>query len=256
MSTSTLKERKEAFVSGLRGTSITEIYLLSAVGFSSFLLRCSLLVCLPSLYKKACNSPLVSISIDFGIIIFPVVLVFTVLTDYVVHLLTAEILISGVILWNVFYRGLRHYPFQSVLTTSYPKRQPYLTLARTSVNLFTAIAILAVDFSIFPRRLAKTETYGSGLMDIGVGAFLMAHGLTSPESRQHHSADSGTSFGYLRLVATTLKQVLPLLLLGLLRVMVIKSMGYQEHVTEYGVHWNFFFTIATVRVSPEQLFFK
>ena len=61
---------------------------------------------------------------------------------------------------------------------------PFITAIRTYTNLFTAIAILAVDFPIFPRRFAKTETYGTGLMDVGVGLFVVAHGLTAPEARE------------------------------------------------------------------------
>lgn len=247
---STSKEEKEAFVSGLRGTSVAEIYLFCAAFPTGFLLRCSVLVCFPSLYRRACNNPIVSISLDFGTIVLPAILLSTVLADYVVHTLIAELLICGVILCNMMYRSRKENktPLLSVLTIPYQKRQPYLTLTRTSVNLFTAVAILAVDFSIFPRRLAKTETYGSGLMDVGVGSFLMAHAVTSPEVRRQKSTNSDRPSDYLRLVATTLKQVLPLLVLGFLRVMVVKAVGYQEHVTEYGVHWNFFFTVATVRV--------
>jgi len=50
--------------------------------------------------------------------------------------------------------------------------------------LVTAVCILGVDFPVFPRRFAKTETFGFGLMDIGVGSFIFATGLVSQEARK------------------------------------------------------------------------
>jgi len=51
----------------------------------------------------------------------------------------------------------------------------------------------------------------------------------------------------------SLKSSTPLMLLGLIRMFSVKSLDYQESVTEYGVHWNFFFTLAVVKVSESIL---
>ena len=41
---------------------------------------------------------------------------------------------------------------------------PYLSAYRSCLLLLTCLAILAVDFHIFPRYFAKTETYGYSLV--------------------------------------------------------------------------------------------
>jgi hypothetical protein len=43
--------------------------------------------------------------------------------------------------------------------------------------IITSIAILAVDFPVFPPRNAKTDRYGFGLMDVGVGYFIICHSM-------------------------------------------------------------------------------
>lgn len=40
----------------------------------------------------------------------------------------------------------------------------------------------------------------------------------------------------------------PLAALGVSRLVVIKVLGYQEHVSEYGIHWNFFATLFFMRL--------
>ena len=241
------KQEKEDFVSGLEGTTVAEIYLLTLTLLSGYLLRCCCLVCVPALYHQTSSSLVLGFLLEYLTIILPAILTFTLLADYAVYILLANLALCALLV-ALSIRSVKPHSLKHSLMSAYPVRQPYITVTRTFVNLFTAIAILGVDFPIYPRRLAKAETYGSGMMDVGVGAFLMAHGVTSPEARG--SAGVGRrGHGYGHVVGATLRGVLPLLVLGLLRLASVKSTGYQEHVTEYGVHWNFFFTIAAVRVS-------
>jgi len=65
-----------------------------------------------------------------------------------------------------------------------------------------------------------------------VGSFVLTNSLTSGSALQKGSLFS------------SLKASIPVLGLGLIRLIAVKVSGYQEHVTEYGVHWNFFFTLA------------
>ncbi len=37
------------------------------------------------------------------------------------------------------------------------------------------------------------------------------------------------------------------MLIGVLRLISLKSTNYVEHVSEYGIHWNFLFTIVAVK---------
>jgi hypothetical protein len=125
-----------------------------------------------------------------------------------------------------------------------------VTLFRASLTAYTCIAILAVDFPFFPRRLAKAETFGTGLMDIGPGTFVFSSGLglglrllrlqagkQGSKSQPSHTeitevsrkqVSDGSSTVALLLRAA--RSVGPLLLLGLARMLLTKAVDYQVWV--------------------------
>ncbi|KAK6046346.1 hypothetical protein COOONC_16149, partial [Cooperia oncophora] len=55
----------------------------------------------------------------------------------------------------------------------------FVTYFRASMLVSVAVAILGVDFPVFPRRFAKTEKYGHSLMDVGVAGFIFAMAIAS-----------------------------------------------------------------------------
>ena len=52
-----------------------------------------------------------------------------------------------------------------------------ISTCRLWLYLLTSVTILAVDFRIFPRYLAKTENFGVSLMDLGVGFYSVCHAM-------------------------------------------------------------------------------
>jgi glucosaminylphosphatidylinositol acyltransferase len=129
--------------------------------------------------------------------------------------------------------------------------------------LFTCISILAVDFTVFPREYAKTETFGISLMDVGVGTFIVSSAITSKFARNADVTVSnnsprplaGSSSSALisfvtRITRVTFQHVI-VLVLGFGRFVVLKLLNYQEHVSEYGIHWNFFVTLFCVWTAAD-----
>ncbi|EEB11865.1 GPI-anchored wall transfer protein, putative [Pediculus humanus corporis] len=107
-----------------------------------------------------------------------------------------------------------------------------------STNFISAICILAVDFHVFPRRFAKTELYGCGLMDLGVGFFICANGLV--HNRKSHQTKTNVLKNFLNCGV--------LFMFGFIRLISTKTIEYQEHLTEYGTQWNFFFTLGCCKM--------
>jgi phosphatidylinositol glycan class W len=64
--------------------------------------------------------------------------------------------------------------------------------------------------------------------------------LAAPSAQQPLRAPSTSN------VPSFVRSVLPLYALGLVRFLTVTAADYQAHVSEYGVHWNFFLTMAVV----------
>ncbi|EEB05073.1 pig-W [Schizosaccharomyces japonicus yFS275] len=92
----------------------------------------------------------------------------------------------------------------------------------------------------FHANWAKVETWGTSLMDLGVGSFMFSSGMVA--GRKNSMTEKGA-------FRSVLRNALVMFVLGFIRLVTTKGLEYQEHVTEYGVHWNFFFTLGSLAIG-------
>ncbi|XP_027921855.1 uncharacterized protein At4g17910 isoform X1 [Vigna unguiculata] len=238
------KHLKEQFVSNLTGSSMPEIVALTVSVPVLVLIRhsiSSISIAGASLKKKNDDAPsgkrnfksyLATLTLDFLVIVVPMLLFFTVLANW------TYIIACSLTILTLLFISTKRSGGSSSFEGEPNSLRAYVTSYRVLVMIITFLCILAVDFKIFPRRYAKTETYGTSLMDLGVGAFVLANSLVSRQARNIALVSWKTA-----VVSTS-----PLILLGFLRLVTTTGVDYQVHVGEYGVHWNFFFTLAAVSI--------
>jgi len=189
---------------------------------------------------------------DFITLVVPFLLTVTCCSDpeYLAALVAGMATLTAVLLTAGRKTSPAQPRFHEELMSTGGGHLPFVTNYRATALLTTAVCILAVDFPVFPRRFAKTESFGYGLMDVGVGSFVFAAGLVSQEARKGTTGQKSA----LAHVAKSTLECVPLLVLGFARLVAVKSTDYHEHVSEYGVHWNFFFTLAASKVDRTLLF--
>lgn len=124
-------------------------------------------------------------------------------------------------------------------SASLVSHRDFLTIYRSAMMVITITSILAVDFPVFPRRFAKAETWGTSLMDLGVGSFVFSMGVVSARQSIKFPTQDITSD-----LRRSFIETINLVVLGIIRLVSLKVLDYHEHVSEYGIHWNFFFTLG------------
>ena len=237
------KKLKELFISNTNGTTLIEIYSIAAL---------SVLCCGSSNVFRLLlrNQPhwIYELVLDNIFIVIPMVLSFTVFSSFSS--------VSAIFLFFALSISLHLVTSQTSLKSfmDFIKNLEsgelyYISNYKANIQIASAICILAVDFNIFPRRFAKTEVYGISVMDCAVGAIVFSTALTSAQVKQQ-SRINFKSF------LNACKSSLVLLALGFFRVLLVKVSQYQEHVTEYGVHWNFFMTLACIKLFATVLLYN
>lgn len=227
------KDFHENFMKNHNGTTIDEVLVtIIPTYFTTFLAVNLILVAQPL-------NTLATFLIEFVFIVFSTILHVTVLNYRIKEIALILVAITITAACKQIPRRFHYRPFIQI-----PCNRPeYLNIFRAHINLITAVCILAVDFKCFPRKLAKTETFGFGLMDIGVGQFVFGNGIVAPEIKRTPDA-AKLSW---RTIERTLWSCVPLVVLGAVRFAATNELDYQQHVSEYGVHWNFFLTLAVTK---------
>lgn len=239
---SSLKERKEQFVSDLAGGTTLDIYKVTAISALSYLAWC--VVKRKTTLFDSCT--FLSVFVDFFLNWNNLLLATTIYANNIPLLVVLNVL--PVVLIAVTEKaqplGVRRIVvnFKTLKTKQYLPFKTYITVYRAQMMIITCICIMAVDFQIFPRRFAKVETWGTSLMDLGVGSFVFSMGLITSRSylRQFYEG----KFNFFKNLTNSIRGALPIFILGFVRLISVKGVDYHEHVTEYGKHWNFFFTLG------------
>ncbi|KAI9665303.1 MAG: Glucosaminyl phosphatidylinositol (GlcN-PI) nositol acylation protein [Alyxoria varia] len=248
------KLAKEAFVSNLTGSQIGEINLVTTVAPASALLWSALQI------KQSLFTPYTPISglIDFLLFCGSFLFATTLYSDHLILLNLLLILPAIITLLvpdgrpprEIKQRRQRSAKSEEADVKSQDEDplpvKPFLTTYRGWMLVSTFVAILAVDFRVFPRRFAKVEAWGTSVMDLGVGSFVFSAGTMAARPILKQNLSKTAQKGLTARLVAAGRHSLPLLVLGFARLVSVKASDYNEHESEYGRHWNFFFTLGFI----------
>ncbi|CAI5441164.1 unnamed protein product [Caenorhabditis angaria] len=239
------------FVGTKTGCSQREIFIVVFIGYLGILIRNSILpwIFLGRTYNTSWIAYWSKFLVDASFLVIPSFLAVTIFSNHLAVYLLVLIIIYGLLLGLVFFEASHHsfgppikQTWNSIVDEQH-KTTMFVTYLRSGVMVLVAISILAVDFPVFPRKYAKTEYFGHSVMDLGVSVFICMSGLSSKMSQSRNNENIGSDQRKWYLSST-----LFLFIIGMARTIFLEILDYPKHVSEYGVHWNFFFTLASVRI--------
>lgn len=144
---------KERFVSDNPGTSAWQVNATSLVSLSGLVLRAALM-------RGGYDGPVA----DFGCTVAPLLLGMTACADRVVEL-NGALVVAAAVAWLILPASRPPpSPKDAVGGNNNDNRHPYIAIHRAQMMIMTILAILAVDFPIFPRSFGKTEMWGTSLV--------------------------------------------------------------------------------------------
>ncbi|KTW32284.1 glucosaminyl-phosphotidylinositol O-acyltransferase [Pneumocystis jirovecii RU7] len=260
------KQQKEAFVTGHTGQPVKEVIKLVAVIFVCILSFMFVAKDEKSSHFFAAalqswhfgqNYGFFHFLIEYGLYYVIPLLFSTILSSYLEHMILG-FLFSVPILWfcTLFCKKNKNsndntkksfrYTLKGIRDTKDTGMKSYVSTLRGTIMLISCLSILAVDFKIFPRKHAKVETWGISLMDLGVGFFVFSFGVVTIKNIKNKYS---SKVSFIKKMKISLKQSYMFFVIGFIRILIIKICDYPEHVSEYGVHWNFFFTLGVLSLS-------
>ncbi|GAV08612.1 hypothetical protein RvY_18277 [Ramazzottius varieornatus] len=239
------KQEHELFVQNLTGCSSLTVF--------SVLACIALFVFLDELLRLSWKKNLVSkkwtnFLLDFFVLVLPVLSTVTILSGWLTSLLiflAITSLFASAVRIALSSGMTRQKDDLQVGEQAQAGRQSLefmvVSQFRGCVLLLACVTILAVDFPVFPRQMGKTERQGYSVMDLGVGAFVIANALAAPQTKEMERSSW-------KMVVKEVQDTLVLLILGFSRFVSVLLTDYPVPEAEYGKHWNFFCTLAFVKI--------
>lgn len=261
-----LDDRRQAFIANQTGTSMSDLFTLFTItGASHFMRNLVCMMLFGPRRRRFDSSRLVwtKLAVDFCCIIIPFYMVFLDFFSQALPVLVTVLAVCvGIITvcfqtwsdpatkaalheWKERKDSMRKLDTSNLYSGYFGERLECIGYYRGIVLFITAFCILAVDFKAMPRRHAKTEEHGMSVLDCGLAAYTYANGIVDPVARFRGKL---TWKQHSKWIKRELVDATALVTMGLVRVVLVAASGYQVHDTEYGPHWNFFFTLAVVKM--------